>query len=115
MIMNENGIPEVIEEICTGCGICVKACPRNIIEMHPVDRNVFVFCKNQDDPKRSKEVCSVACLGCGICARKSDGGIEIVNNLGIINYNKLDVSKIPFDKCTTGALQQIVKKEISVN
>jgi Na+-translocating ferredoxin:NAD+ oxidoreductase RNF subunit RnfB len=104
MIMNENGLPEVIEELCTGCGICVKACPRNVLEMHPETHNVFVFCKNEDDPKRSKEVCSVSCLGCGICARKSEGGIEMVNNLGIIVYDKLDESKIPFEKCSTGAI-----------
>ncbi len=114
MFMNENGLPEVIEEICTGCGICAKSCPKNIVEMHPQDRNVFVFCKNQDDPKRAKEVCTVACIGCGICARKSDGGIEMVNNLGIIHYDKLDISKIPFEKCSTGAIAKI-HKEISVN
>ncbi len=115
MLMNGNGLPEVMEKLCTGCGICVKACPRNIIEMHPVDRNVFVFCKNQDDPKRSKEVCSVACIGCGICARKSDGGVEMINNLGIIKYEKFDESKISFEKCSTGAIRKIRYKEISVN
>ena len=115
MFMNENGIPEVVEELCTGCGICSKACPRNIIEMHPQDRNVFVFCKNQDDPKRAKEVCQVACIGCGICARKSDGGIEMVNNLGVINYEKFDESKIPFEKCSTGAIGKIINQEVYYN
>lgn len=115
MIMNENGLPVVIEELCTGCGICLKACPRNIIEMHPIDRNVFIFCKNQDDPKKSKEVCSGACLGCGICARKSDGGIEMFNNLAVIDYSKIDIEKIPFEKCTTGAIQKINSSDISVN
>ncbi|MGD8782177.1 MAG: RnfABCDGE type electron transport complex subunit B [Ignavibacteria bacterium] len=109
MFMNSNGIPEVIEELCTGCGMCEKACPRNVIEMHPIDRNVFVFCRNHDDPKRSKEVCSVACLGCGICARKSDGGVEMDNFLGKINYDKLDEAKIPFDKCKTGAINRLIK------
>lgn len=109
MVMNENGIPEVIEDVCTGCGICVTACPRNIIEMHPIDREVFVFCKNHDDPKTAKNVCSVSCIGCGICAKKSDGGIEMVEYLGVINYDKLNPDIIPFDKCSTGAIQRIKK------
>ncbi|MBU1099151.1 MAG: RnfABCDGE type electron transport complex subunit B [Bacteroidetes bacterium] len=108
MIMTDDGLPTVIEELCTGCSLCVTACPRDIIEMHPADRNVFVFCKNHDDPKTSKAVCSVACLGCGICARKSDGGVEMDNFLGVINYDALDESKIPFDKCQTGAIGYLV-------
>jgi RnfABCDGE-type electron transport complex B subunit len=107
IIMNEDELPEVIEELCTGCGLCAKACPRNIIEMHPIDRTCFVFCKNQDEPKRAKEVCKVACIGCGICARKSDGGIEMINNLAVINYDKLDETKIPLDKCSTQAIKKI--------
>ena len=107
MVMGDNGIPQVIEDLCTGCGMCVKACPRNIIEMHPIDRTVFVFCKNHDDPKTSKDVCAVACIGCGICARNSNGAVVMDNNLGIIDHSKMDPSLIPFDKCRTGAIQKI--------
>lgn len=107
IFMNKNGLPVVVEELCTGCGHCVEACPRGVIEIHPEDRELFVFCKNHDDPKRAKEVCNVACFGCGICARKSDGGIEMRNFLPEINYDKLDLSKIPIDKCKTGAIKLI--------
>lgn len=112
MIMTDDGLPMVIEELCTGCGICAKTCPRNIIEMHPENRNVFVFCKNIDDPKSSKNVCKVACIGCGICARKSDGGIVMDGYLAKIDYDKLDESKIPFDKCSTKALQKVHKNNL---
>lgn len=107
IFMNENGLPTVVEELCTGCGQCVDACPRGVIEIHPEDRKLFVFCKNQDDPKRSKEVCKVACIGCGICARKSDGAIVMKNYLPEIDYSKLDIAKIPLDKCSTEAIKFI--------
>lgn len=112
IFMKDDGLPSVIEEFCTGCELCAKACPRNIIEIHSIDRTVFVFCKSLDDPKTSKEFCKNACIGCGICARKSDGGIEMVDNLAIINYDKLDISKIPFDKCSTKALQIVDQKVV---
>lgn len=107
IFMNEDGLPVVIEELCTGCGQCVDACPRGVIEIHPEDRELFVFCKNHDDPKRSKEVCKVACIGCGICARKSDGSIVMKDFLPEIDYSKLDISKIPLDKCSTKAIRFI--------
>lgn len=102
--LNENGLPVVVDENCTGCGMCVKACPRDIVELHPADREVFVFCKSHDDPKKSKEVCEVACSGCGICARKSDGGVIMENGLAVINWDSFDPDKIPFDKCKSSAI-----------
>ena len=111
MVMTDDGLPTVVEELCTGCSLCVAACPRNIIEMHPIERNTFVFCKSHDDPKTSKSVCSVSCLGCGICARKSEGSVEMDNFLGVIIYDALDDSKIPFDKCQTGAIGHLHETE----
>lgn len=104
IIMGENGLPKIIEELCTGCGLCAQACSRNLIELHPINREFFVFCKNHDDPKRAKEVCAVACTGCGICARVSEGAIEIKDYLPIIDYLKLDASKFPVEKCRQGAI-----------
>lgn len=112
IFMNEDGLPTVVEELCTGCGQCVEACPRGVIEIHPEDRELFVFCKNHDDPKHSKEVCKVACIGCGICARKSDGSIVMKEFLAEIDYEKLDISKIPLDKCSTNAIRLIHPEKV---
>ncbi len=109
IFMNEDGLPVVVEELCTGCGQCVEVCPRGVIEIHPDDRELFVFCRNHDDPKRSKEVCKVACIGCGICARKSDGSVVMKEFLAEIDYSKLDIKKIPLDKCSTGAIRLLDK------
>lgn len=115
IFMNENGLPTVVEELCTGCGQCAEVCPRGVIEIHPEDRELFVFCRNHDDPKRSKEVCKVACIGCGICARKSDGSVVMKNFLAEIDYSKLDLSKIPLDKCSTNAIKLIDKIKVIPN
>jgi Na+-translocating ferredoxin:NAD+ oxidoreductase subunit B len=104
LLMDENGLPEVIEELCTGCGACVRSCPREVIEMHPEDREIFVFCRSHDDPKTARKVCAVACVGCGICARKSDGAITLERHLAVIDYERLDPASVPLDKCRTGAI-----------
>jgi len=115
LFMNGNGMPELIEDNCTSCGMCVKECPRNVIEMHPADRNVFVFCTNHDNPKQSKNVCSVACIGCGICARPSEGGVIMDHDLAVIDYENFDEVKIPFDKCRTGAIGYLNLEKESIN
>lgn len=102
--MGPEGLPVVCDDLCTACAACVTACPRHILELHPVDRDFFVFCKSHDDPKLAKWACDAACIGCGICARKSDGAIVMVDNLPVIDYARLDPSLIPLDKCKPGAI-----------
>jgi Na+-translocating ferredoxin:NAD+ oxidoreductase RNF subunit RnfB len=104
LFMNDNGLPTVVDEFCTGCGMCVAACPRDLFEMHPADRDIFVFCKNHNGPKEANTLCDVPCIGCGICARKSEGSVSMKDNLAVIDYDHLDPEKIPFAKCKTGAI-----------
>jgi electron transport complex protein RnfB len=104
LYMSDNRLPTVVEDLCTGCGMCAAACPRNIIEIHPADRQVFVFCRNHDGPKEANVLCDASCIGCGICARKSDGAIVMVNNLAVIDYEKMNPDTVPFDKCRSGAI-----------
>lgn len=102
--MGPEGLPVVYEDLCTACAACVTACPRDLFELHPVDREFFVFCKSHDDPKTSKAVCGVACTGCSICARNSDGAITMVDGLAVIDHDAIDPSIIPLEKCKTHAI-----------
>ncbi len=64
------GLPVIITDKCTSCEACVKACPRNIIEMHPKhkrDLKIFVGCLNEDKAGIAKKACAVACIGCSKC------------------------------------------------
>jgi RnfABCDGE-type electron transport complex B subunit len=102
--MGPDGLPVVYDDLCTACAACVTACPRDLFELHPIDREFFVFCKSHDDPKTSKAVCDAACTGCSICARNSEGAISMVDGLAVIDYDKLNPDIIPIEKCKTNAI-----------
>ncbi|MDP3312143.1 RnfABCDGE type electron transport complex subunit B [Lutibacter sp.] len=71
MYMDEStGLPIILTDKCTSCGMCVTACPRNIIEMRPrnkKDLKIYVGCLNQDKGGVAKKACSLACIGCSKC------------------------------------------------
>jgi electron transport complex protein RnfB len=90
--MGENGLPVVDELLCTACGECVKACPRNIMELIPRNQKVFVACVSKDFGKAVKAVCKVGCIGCGLCANPKTTENEIITmdgKLPVIHYDKV--------------------------
>ncbi len=78
-----NGLPVVDAELCTACGQCVRACPRDIISLQPMDPAhgiVYVACKSEDKGPLSKKNCDVGCIGCGICNRRSPNELFTIGN-----------------------------------
>ena len=85
LIMGNEDLPIVNREKCTGCGMCVRACPKNLFELHPVSRKFFVFCKSHDDAKNSRNHCKNACIACKFCTRGAGKGeIVMENSLSVI-------------------------------
>ena len=104
----ETGLPEVDEDKCTSCGACVKACPKNIIELRkkgPKSRRVFVSCVNKDKGGVAKKACANACIGCGKCAKECPfEAITVENNVAYIDYTKCRLCRKCVAVCPTGAL-----------
>ncbi|NLO15273.1 MAG: RnfABCDGE type electron transport complex subunit B [Clostridiales bacterium] len=79
------------EEKCTACGMCVTACPRDIIELLPKDAIVTVRCQSEQTPRETRDSCSKGCIACKRCEKACNYDAIHVNN----NYARIDV-----DKCT---------------
>lgn len=107
----ETGLPVIIEEKCTACGACVKACPRVIIELRNAgkkSRRIFVACVNTEKGGVAKKNCAVACIGCFKCQQVCEfDAITIENNLAYINYEKCKLCRKCAPVCPTNAIHEL--------
>lgn len=106
----ETGLP-VVNDKCTACGICVDACPRNIIELRPrgiKDRRIFVSCVNKEKGGPARKNCEVACTGCTKCVKvcKFDA-ITIKDFLAYIDFSKCTLCRKCIDECPTNAIWEV--------
>ena len=104
--MDEHDLPIVDIEKCTACGNCVDICPKHLIELHPIDHQLFVACKNLEKGDEPKAECKVVCTACERCVVDSpEGLITIKNNLAVINYDENSLaSPLTVERCPTGAI-----------
>ncbi len=111
--MNEWSIPVVDEDKCTACGDCVDICPKDLFSIHPASHRLWVACKNLEAGDEVLEDCEVGCTACGKCAMDAPGNlIEIRNNLPVINYHAASQqTRIPIERCPTGAIVWIDREE----
>ncbi|MDX9812296.1 MAG: RnfABCDGE type electron transport complex subunit B [Bacteroidales bacterium] len=105
------GLPVVVDDKCVACGACVKACPRNLIELRKKakkDRKIYVACSNCDKGGPARKACKVACIGCGKCVRVcAFDAITIENNLAYIDAQKCTFCRKCVAECPTGAIIEV--------
>ncbi len=103
--MNIHTLPVVSEDLCTACGDCVVVCPKDLFSLHPVSHRLWVPCKNLEIGDQLLDHCSVACTACGRCALDAPNGlITMQNNLPVIDYTHDHNTKVPIERCPTGAI-----------
>ena len=123
-------LPEVTEDRCTACGACVKACPKEIIELRkqgPKSRRIYVGCVNKDKGAVARKACDVACIGCSKCQQACPfEAITIENNLAFIIDDKCRLCRKCVPVCPTNSILELnfpprketppaVKEEAAVN
>ena len=83
-----DGLTVVDYSKCVGCGACVRACPRNLIELVPMkeDPMMVIACASLDKAKDVRGCCKVGCVGCGLCVKVSPEMFRMEDNLAVIDY-----------------------------
>lgn len=101
--ITEDRLAIIIPENCTGCTMCVPACPRDIIKMVPASQKVHVLCRNHDKGPATKKVCSVGCIGCTLCTKKTSN-MSMDTNLAVVDYGIIDNTHDPAEVCPTDTI-----------
>ncbi len=114
--------PVIDREMCVGCGICVKACPKNIIYMTQMDARIYIPCSTKDTAKLSKKVCDISCVYCKICFKKcpadafsisDETGIVAIDHEKCIAYGP-DCNMVCVDACPRNIVLPYVHNPNSV-
>jgi len=84
-----DGLAVVNASLCTGCSICAKTCPKNVIDILPEKFIQHVGCKNTDKGAQTRKVCKTGCIGCMRCKKVCEfDAITVENFLATIDYDK---------------------------
>lgn len=86
---DEADLPVVDLDKCTGCGVCVRECPKQIIFLAPRAKETYVRCMSHDKARAVKQACEVGCIGCKRCEKECpEGAITVTDFLATIDYEK---------------------------
>lgn len=111
--MSSGRLPIVNPELCTACGDCVAACPRDLFEILPLKEKLIVQCAAPLVGEQAMAVCRVACDACGRCAADAPDGLVVMKNgLPVVDYERGSADgQEAIRRCPTGAIAWVVGQQ----
>ncbi|HCG77362.1 MAG: electron transporter RnfB [bacterium (Candidatus Ratteibacteria) CG_4_10_14_3_um_filter_41_18] len=104
--MDENLLPVIDPEKCTGCGKCVETCPKGLLQLLPRSRKFLVACNSQDQGAATAKNCLVGCIGCQKCVKVCEPeAITVENFLAKINPEKCNNCGKCVEVCPRGIIK----------
>lgn len=86
----EDGLPFVDVEKCTGCTLCVAACPQHILTMVPKSRVGSIALCSCRNPKKGviMKNCKRGCIKCLRCEKACPNeAIKVTNGIPVVNLD----------------------------
>lgn len=101
-----DGLATVDKDKCVACGLCAKACPKNVIMIQPAKFRQHVRCVNTDKGGETRKICKTGCIGCMKCQKECPfDAIHVVNFNAVIDYDKCKNCGKCKKVCPVGAIQ----------
>jgi ferredoxin len=113
MRMGEDGLPIIDPAKCTACGLCIKECPRALIQLVLKKAKIIINCSSTDKGAKVRKICKVGCIKCKLCEKKCptkaisfpDGPLGRV--LPVVDNNKCEGLKECVKVCPTKTIIEL--------
>ena len=105
-VISEDGLSTIDTEKCTGCGICVKECPKGIIQLVPAGKEVSILCHSTEKGSEVRKKCEVGCIACETCVRVCPfDAISMEGNLAVLDHERCRVCSLCVPRCPTHTIE----------